>query len=274
MTTSPPSDAATARTAERAKASADLLKRLTVPKTDRATRMSILIKGPPGTGKTHFTLEAPGPILNIYTDANRATLEAAQTTRPDITEIYIENYKTDLKPLMTPLNSRLLDYETIIVDSYDMLHRVIHLDVQGTASQMTQQGWGELLNESRSTTHQLTQLCRPQRGKRDYNFVATVKIQDKSDDGNLVSYEPSLTGSFRSSLESYFDIVLLADSETVRDKDPITQKSVQRKVCFLWTVPPSRYHTTKAPLHWPARIYGGWAELQGLIDKDLKGNSK
>lgn len=251
----------------------DLLARISVPKlTQPCRRKSILLKGKSGTGKTWNALHMPGPILVIAADPNRMTLEMMQTQRDDITEVYIDKW-TDFDPhLINLIKNRELEYETIVVDTADMLYGVLVDKERGTKAKLGFDEWANVLNAQRRVTFELVQSCRPQSGKRDYNLVATAHIQEQTNsDGNLLRYETAIQGSFRSKIEAYFDLVLLSDDETKFVDVPGGPKT-RKKTTFIRTISPDNYHTCKAPLHWPARV-GSLEEILKIIDEDLSTTS-
>lgn len=248
---------------------AELLARITVPQTAPTRRRSILLEGEPGTGKTFNVLQMPGPILCIYADNNRMTLEMIQQQRDDITEVRVETW-ADFDPgLINLIKNRELEFETIVVDSIDMLFAIRVDKERGNQTKLDFDNWANVLNTNRRVTFELTQACRPRENKRDYNLVATIHIQAQTNkDGNLIKYEPSIQGSFRNKIESYFDLVLLADSETKYVQVPNQTQKIRKKTCFIRTISPDNYHTCKAPIHWPARV-DILGDIQVLIDNDL-----
>lgn len=248
----------------------ELLARITVPKTEPCRRKSILLEGEPGTGKTYNALHMPGPILCIYADNNRMTLEMMGQERDDITEVRVETW-ADFDPgLVNLIKNRELDYETIVVDSIDALYAILVDKERGNKTKLGFDEWANVLNTQRRVTFELTQSCRPQSGKRDYNFIATAHLQAQTNaDGNLVRYEPAIQGSFRNKIEAYFDLVLLADDETKFIQQPGQTQKVRQKSCFIRTISPDNYHTCKAPITWPSRV-ASLDEIQKLIDADLQ----
>ena len=249
---------------------AELLARITVPKAKPTKYRSILLEGGPGTGKTHYTLHMPGPILCIYTDNNRATLEALREHRDDIHEVEIQNWQEDFDPfLLNKLKNRELDIETVIVDGMSSLFNVWVAEKKLRKPKFTHDEWGDLLNLQTRVTHELTNLCRPRESKPSYNFVATCLLQDKiNEKDGFIKYEPMILGGFRSAIESKFDYVLLSASETQYVSVLGESKKVRKRHTFIRTVSPDNYHFCKTPTHWPARV-ANLEEILKLIDNDL-----
>lgn len=248
----------------------ELLARITVPKTPPCRRASILLEGQPGTGKTYNAFRLEGKTLGIYTDSNRATLDMLKAQGHDIHEVEIKNWKEDFDPfLLVKLKNRELDFDNIVVDSIDALFELWITEKQQRVKKFSHDEWAELLGIQTRVTYELTNLCRPRQGQRDYNFVATCKIQDTKDDqGIIFKYEPMILGSFRGKIEAKFDYVLQTDSEMVSEQ-VAGGKRERRKNLFIRTVPGDNYHSTKAPIHWPAKV-GSLKDIHDLIDSDLQ----
>lgn len=249
----------------------DLLARLTVPDQETPdSRMSILLEGEPGTGKTHNALRQAGKTLVVYADNNRATLTTAKLDPAlDITEIRIDKWK-DFDPLIVNLiKNREFEFDNIVVDSYDALMQLLVDDCRGLKVKLGFDEWANVLNSARRVTFELTQACRPREDKRDYNILCTMHLQAQTDaDNRIIKYEPALQGSFRSKVEAYFDLVLLSDSETLFDPDT----KERTKTTFIRTVAPTNYHTCKAPLHWPSRV-NSLEEIHKIIAEEASTTS-
>jgi len=248
-----------------------LIERLSVPKVTNNKR-SYMLSGRAGVGKTHAALETPGSILCVYTDRNRDTLLAMQDRRDDITELAINDWDKDWKPLQVAIDNRQLPFDNIVIDSMDELLTIGLEDIKRKAGgKLEFEQWEEVRVMSKKTTFTLTQAPRPHLDLRAYNVIVTMHIQaQEGKNSELIKYQPAILGGFRDKIEQYFDFIFLADSETKMVKDPATQKSERQKFYFLRTVEPSAYYTCKARSGWPARVES-FNEILELIDSASSG---
>jgi hypothetical protein len=225
---------------------------------------TILDKGPSGTGKTHFWLTAPGPIVAAYTDKNMATVTAAIDDGVPVELVAIDTW-SDWEDVFVPaVENRLIEAETIVVDTVDMLAKIMWRELQGTMDKLRIQDFGTGLNRMVNT---LTQLCSASvhyEGKRSYNIIVASHITDvTSDSGSLVKTTCAVMGALKDNIEDLFDYVVLADSEIATEIE--AGKAVKSKRFFMHTIPPTRYHTTKAPAYFPAEIGNTWPDLQDAL---------
>ncbi len=239
-----------------------LIDKLKVPPTPPGLRRSLLLKGDSGTGKTHFALQAPGPIGLIYQDCNRMTLETICQQRDDITELHVDKWD-DAESFVTLLKNRQLPYESIIIDTLDMLYTVMLNHIRGSRANLTQEMWGTALNTYRRTTHEMTAAVRPRGDHPGYNVIAVSHLSKVTDkEGNIVDITPAIQGQFKDKLESYYDLVLLADQK-VTTKVVSGQEPVSKKQCFVRTISQG-LNNCKAPLDWPAR-FDTYAEFEKCL---------
>ena len=234
----------------------------------------ILVKGPSGTGKTHFWLSLPGRTVACYTDKNMATATSAITTGQPVELVQPESWEDWADRFVPAVENRLVDADNIVVDTLDMLTKVMWLEIQGGRDKLRIQDFGTGLNRMTNTISQLCSAAYHREGQRSYNIIVTSHIGDVTDDsGSLVRTTCAVMGAFKDICEDLFDYVLLSDSEIHTE---ITGgKAVKSKRFFLHTIPPTRYHTTKAPGYFPSEIGNTWPALREALalNPALKGQT-
>lgn len=222
--------------------------------TDVEPKRTILLIGPPKTGKTHFLTTCPHPLI-IQWDRNSATLDKFDV--PYIipgTEKYspIKHYELEIIPAIQ--NRRLAEMtgldniETICEDSLTFKGRALkdELTQQGRVD-MGFEGWGQYLNKFDFWTKVLTGVAHPQTGAEDrpcYNYVATVHESAAMDpEGRIARITPSLEGQFKDLCLQYFDSVFSTDSTVAKSiEGEGKDREVQRRVTyFFYTVPPDKF---------------------------------
>jgi hypothetical protein len=242
---------------------------------------SVLLKGASGSGKTHFALdETAGPVLIVYQDNNRMTLEHFLSRRSDLYELHFDTWAEFSDVLVPRVRTRLVDVTSIIVDTGDMLQAMMWREIQGAKSRLTTPDFGTGLSRLSSTFTDLTNACRPlppqagrtyaPEGHPGYNLIVCWHLSDVTNEqGALLRTTPRVLGQFKDHVEDLFDLVLLMDASLVGEVQEIDGRKlmVNRKECFARTVPPTEYHTTKAPLHWPEKIRS-YKELAALIEAE------
>lgn len=225
---------------------------------------TILTKGDSGTGKTHFWLTAPGHTVAAFTDLNQLTATTAIDKGLDAELRPIETWSQWEDQFVPAVANRQLEAETIVVDTVDALTKIMWRELQGTRDKLRIQDFGTGLDRMINT---LTQLCSASvhyEGKRSYNIIVTSHIADVTNDsGSLEKTCCAVMGALKGTIESLFDYVFLADNELTTE---ITGgKATKGKRFFMHTIPPTRYHTTKAPAYFPAEIGNTWSDLQTAI---------
>ena len=107
-------------------------------------------------------------------------------------------------------------------------------------------------------------------------MVFCLHPKDVTDDnGALVKSAPLLMGQFAGMLDGFFDFVLLTDSRVKSRQVEESGRKVSRseKEFFIHTIPPTRYHTCKAPGYFPAQMGGTYQEIMAELAKGEKTNA-
>ncbi len=225
---------------------------------------TVLAKGDSGTGKTHLWLTAPEPIIAAYTDKNMQTVTRAIKQGKDVRLVGLDSWGDWADRFVPAVENRRLDCATIVVDTVDMLTKIMWRDIQGVRDKLRIQDFGTGLDRMVNT---LTQLCSASvhyEGKPSYNIIVTSHISDvTSDSGSLVKTRCAVMGALKDNIESLFDYVFLTANEI--DAKITDGKAEKSKRFFMHTIPPTQYHTTKAPGYFPAEIGNTWENLTDAL---------
>lgn len=220
-------------------------------------KLAILQKGPAKTGKSRGAYTFPPPVFAVYTDPNRLTVQQMQEQGFEIDARRVTSWVDYERKIVPAITNRLIDAQTIVLDTIDMLLDQMWRQIQGSRSKLAIQDFGTGLQWASDTTYQLVSSTMP-RGKPGdanyhpgYNIIVNVHVKDVTNDsGALVKVCPSLMGQFKDDLESYFDAVLICDKDirvTPQQGAPAKRETIYK----VLTQPPDRYQTAGAPADWP-----------------------
>jgi hypothetical protein len=213
------------------------------------SRLSVLLKGVSGSGKTHASLTFPEPILSIYADVNRETMRRSIDSGVQVEGLAIDNWADYSSVVMPEIVNRKVQAATIVVDTIDFLADLMWRNIQGTKHALAIQDFGTGLRRLGETTRDLVASTIPRGDHPGYHIVVCSHLKDVSDDGGaLLKIAPAIMGQFANTIEDYFDYVLLCRGEltTSVEKDPSGRtRSVKAKQYKILSVPPDRYHTCK-----------------------------
>lgn len=225
----------------------------------------VLVNGDSGTGKTHFLMTCPEPIVIAFTDKNRQTaLEAILSGRKaELREITCWSDWADV--FVPAVENRMVKAETIGLDTMDMLTSIMWREIQEHRPKLRIQDFGTGKDRMVNTITQFASAAAHIEGKPSYNIVVTSHITDVTDDdtGALVKFAPAVMGAFKHVAGDLFDYHFLSDSEL--KTDIIEGKAIKSKRFFMHTIPPTRFHRTKAPGYFPAEINNTWQALQDAL---------
>ena len=227
-------------------------------------KLSLLYKGPPGSGKTHNWLTFPGKTVALYTDKNMATVTEAIGRGVEARLVIPKSWSEWADVFVPAVRNRMVDAENIVVDTVDMLTKLMWREIQGTRDKLRIQDFGTGLDRMTRTINDVCSAATHQPGERSYNIVMCSHVSDVTDDsGALVKTTCSVMGQFKDVVESLFDYVLLTAAEV--KTDIVEGKAQKTKSFFCHTIPPTRYHTVKAPAYFPHEIEGTWQGLQSAL---------
>lgn len=207
-------------------------------------KITCLVQGPPKTGKTHFAASFPRPLF-IYFDPNLATIQKF----PDIQFIRPKDYAELATKILPAVQNRLLDCDTIVLDSASFLSDMLVKHEKGSRAKLDFGGWGLVLDRMTHTVSVLMDAALPLPNKpdaRSYNIVVTVHERtDTDEDGRIQSVTPSIQGQFRNNVARFFNTVFISKYITTIETPPAvpgtppTAKRVNK--CQLHTVPPDNW---------------------------------
>lgn len=210
--------------------------------------LSVLFKGPAGSGKTRSALTFPGPILSIYADVNRDTLRTMSAQGVEVMPMPVESWSFYQDKVVPLVKARRLglpkEPRTIVVDTIDFLSDLMWREIQGSKSNLSQPDFGKGLRQLMTTTRDLVYATSPRGDHPGYHVVFNCHIRDVTDDsGSLVKIAPAIMGQFKDQIEDCFDYVLITQSEVASN---VTDGRVQKVRQFkIFTAPPDRYQTAK-----------------------------
>lgn len=235
-------------------------------------RISILEFGESDSGKTWCALTFPDPLV-VYFDSNLSTLRKFPNV-PFLTPTSWLEIERDVLPAirgrkLSELAGRKV--QTVIFDSLTFFNsmRMAELTNKGKM-EMANTQWSDLYANLNAVVRAGADATRPLSGRPDaetYHFICTVHKTIKLDKkGTVLKVSPTVDGQMRDQLYSFFDAVLVFDSQTVPKSIPQDSgrppKTVYEKERFAWTVDPDLY--TKAKNHIgpiPAKIIPTYENL-------------
>lgn len=174
----------------------------------QTTGFSVLIEGPPHSGKTHFFVTIPNAVI-LHTDPNTSVISRA---RDDAKIVVVKDWPHFKNEVLPVIESGEIDFRNGVLDTATYLSRMCEAFV-GIV--------GDGNDGSRYTKHQiefagvmhrlLATTKRTGVPGRTYNWWVGVHEQDKVDrSGAVVDIEVALVGKSRQFAPSWFDSVMLA----------------------------------------------------------------
>ena len=247
--------------------------------TIEQNRLALLFFGESDTGKTYSALTFPNPFV-VYFDTNLSTLRKVDNV-PFMTPASWLEIERDILPAIR--NRRLSELvgrkvETVIFDSLTFFNsmRIAELTNKGKM-EMANTQWSDLYANINAVVRAGADATRPLSGRPDaetYHFICTVHKTVRMDKkGAVIKVAPTVDGQMRDQLYSFFDAVLVFDSQTVPKQIPQEgnrpPKTVYEKERFAWTVDPDTLTKTKNHIGTiPAKIIPTYANLTAFWPMD------
>lgn len=184
--------------------------------TDKA--LSLLVYGPPKSGKTTLAMTGPAPRLlldvekaarflktkKVYWNPMDGSAPPKHDGTWDTCVVTVHDFQTATKAFDW-LRSGKHEFNTVILDSISELQVKAQEDVNGRSKMQTQH-WGELLSKISFFGRDLRDLStHPIRPVECVIITATERI-DKDDKGNVVVHRPFLQGGAASQIPYWFDV--------------------------------------------------------------------
>lgn len=196
--------------------------------SERQRWNTVLYKSPPLTGKTHCvgSWTKLGPQLYIQWDPKSETIDLF----PDVYKIAPASPKEFEQVILPQImagkleyEGKLIDYQSVAVDSLSFYARELELEIMGTNDDMPGGGWQHFANRLGRVLGRLGSLARNPNHPHPAHFLATVHEQEKQrsirSQGQNVAVSdgmlPQISGRLRNALEGYFDLVLLPTKQSV-----------------------------------------------------------
>lgn len=218
-------------------------------------RRAILMFGEQDTGKSWAAYTFPDPF-SIYFDTNLATLSKF----PDVPFV-VPNVWRELEETWIPAirNRKLSEMvgkrvQTVVIDSLSFCNKMV-MDELSQRGKMAMENlqWSELYARLSQLVGAGAGATKPHPSNpqaETYHFICTVhKTIRMGKKGEVLKVAPTVDGQLRDQLFSYFDAVLVCDSQSIPREVVIEPgkppKIVQEKQRFAWTVDPDTLTKSK-----------------------------
>lgn len=217
---------------------------------EATTKGSILVLGPPKSGKTEFLCSWSKRSVMLYWDPDSSVAERAHADGR-IGHLLMPDSARGLRGPLAPIIrnrqlSELLDgpVDTILFDTVSFFARLLKEEMKPTRIQ----DWGEYARELQDTLRIFINATKPDPKHPDresYWFVAACHEQPlMTDDGRIARYTPMVSGETAAILPSMFGSVFIAEQKST---EQASGGSTSRTSTFiLHTKPPDRQHPSVA----------------------------
>lgn len=227
-----------------------------IPKIEPKDRkISVLLKGTSGTGKSQLAHLFPPPVFSVYTDPNRRTVMDLKAAGREIDARRVTEWPQFSRFIVPAVVNRQIPASSIVVDTWDFLFAQMIEDIRGSRPMMQIQDWGTVLSRANESVLSLVSATAPWKDHPGYNIIFTCHTKKITDDkGNITEIAPAIQGQFKDSLEAFFDVVLICDKDfrTFPRKEGPSEK---KRVFLLRSVPlDPRVETCKSTANWPPVI--------------------
>lgn len=234
---------------------------LDIPKIEpEDNRITVLLRGFPGDGKSHLSHSFPSPIFSVYADPNRRTITDLMRAGQKIDARNVTRWDQFANQILPAVKNRQIPAETLVVDTIDFLHEMLLRHIKGSRVGLTQADWGTVLDKSIEAANTFTEVAAPLRDKSGkvihpgYNIVWCCHLKKTTDEqGNVTEIAPAIKGAFRDAIGACFDVNLTCEAgiKTTPMQGGPAQK---RRVYYLHSIPGSSAEKCKSTANWPPTI--------------------
>lgn len=219
-------------------------------------RVSLLLQGASGSGKTHFACTMPEPIVMGVTEPNISVVVGRIQESHAITMYPLKSWD-DYKWFVRKTKNREWNAATVVLDSYTLVGDFITLAQKSQPGALNKQGQLVWSKWDLIKGHQFTEILdflsatQPMPGKPSYHIVVTVHEQEefiRNPEGETVGISgisPAVPGGGRKNFGAKFDCVFYLASGTRMEKDAKGVGRVAGVEHRLWTVPPDQLRAVK-----------------------------
>ncbi|MGH9021683.1 MAG: hypothetical protein ACRDV9_01040 [Acidimicrobiia bacterium] len=232
------------------------------------TKLSILLQGHAGGGKTSGIFSLPEPIVACYADPHDDRVAGLMKGGRQIT-LYIPEDWGDFEQKFVPMVvNREFDAESIVVDSWPFLAMMLMRTpgignaegvVTPTDTGKRIQIWGAVSGHQQNMLLQLASARVPIPGKRNYNLGVTTHLTEvfkgEGEKRQLIGYRPDIPGGFKDEFTRCFGAALICQAvteTTIEGTPPQTKRNTRYRV---WSVPPTDLYEAKDSIAGPSTPY-------------------
>jgi len=226
-------------------------------------RISMLIQGESGSGKSHMVCTMPQPIIVGSTDPNLSVPTGFMHGGIDLT-LYPLRTWADFEWFVRRTKNREWGAATVALDSYTFVGDRLVLEKMDDPNSTKSDGnlklqvWSHVKNDQWEAVMDLVSATGPQAGKPSYHVVVTIHEREEYEKtviptssgepqflSKLTAVQPSVPGGLREGFGRMFDCVFIAQQQSVSEKQSNGTMKVAGSRRVLWSVPPDQLRTTK-----------------------------
>jgi hypothetical protein len=215
---------------------------------DLPFRLSVMVAGFPGTGKTRFAATWPEPVFIIFDPAR-------ESLRPHRKKLAgwcpIDGYDTWKTSVLPSISNREIAAKTIVIDTWTAYGRKLERHIRGGMKRFLK-GYDDYEDYRCSTLNDIEELLAAKEPKvlKDgtthpgYHIVVNFHLEKETDErGNLLGYALTMKSKLKNQLSELFGCCFLAVVEQKAKKTGNPPRVLTWKEWYMQTVPPSTYYT-------------------------------
>lgn len=234
-----------------------------LPLSEGNRRVSLLIQGESGSGKSHMVCTMPQPIIIGSTDPNLSVATGFARGGHQITLFPLKTW-ADFQWFVRRTKNREWDAATVALDSYTFVGDRLVLEKMDDPGSTKSDGnlkiqvWNHVKNDQWEAVMDLVSGTSPQPGKPNYHVVVTIHEREEYEKtvvpggggepqflSKLIAVQPAVPGGLREGFGRMFDCVFISQQQSVTEKQQNGTMKVTGSRRVLWSVPPDQLRTTK-----------------------------